>query len=77
MTEAKMSLIVPETQRLRTPIVKNSRTAIPSAKSLFIHATLTNSEGVLCTEATCDYFTFTKEKSMRDMHFRECRAEGE
>ena len=41
MPEAKMSLIVPETQRLRTPIVKNSRTAIPSAKSRFIQATLT------------------------------------
>lgn len=44
---------------------------------VFIDATLTDSAGNVCTEATCTYFTFPKEKAERDMHFRPCLVEGE
>ena len=42
-----------------------------------IDATLADSTGTLCTEATCTYFAFPKEKAQRDMHFTECRTEDE
>ena len=42
-----------------------------------IDATLADSTGAICTEATCTYFAFPKEKAQRDMHFTECRTEDE
>lgn len=42
-----------------------------------IDATLADSTGTICTEATCTYFAFPKEKAQRDMHFTECRTEDE
>lgn len=39
-----------------------------------IEATLTDDKGVLCTEATCTYFTFSKEKSA-EMGFKGCLTE--
>ena len=42
-----------------------------------IDATLADSTGTICTEATCTYFAFLKEKAQRDMHFTECRTEDE
>ena len=37
-----------------------------------IEAKLFNSAGELCTEATCIYFTFPKEKAAQDMYFTGC-----
>ena len=42
-----------------------------------IDATLADSTGTICTEATCTYFAFPKEKAQRDVHFTECRTEDE
>lgn len=42
-----------------------------------IDATLTDSAGNICTEATCTYFSFPREKAERDMHFVTCKVEGE
>lgn len=44
---------------------------------IFIDATISDSEGNICTEATCTYFTFPQEKAMKEMHFRPCKVEGE
>lgn len=41
-----------------------------------IHVTITNSEGVVCTEGTATYFTFYKEKA-REMGFTSCELEDE
>lgn len=57
--------------RLRAQIVERRRNII------VVHATLSDSTGRVCTEATCTYFTFTKEKSEKDMHFRGCETEEE
>ncbi|MGN0357677.1 MAG: PaaI family thioesterase, partial [Blautia sp.] len=40
-----------------------------------IDATLADSSGTICTEATCTYYAFSKEKAQSDMHFTECRTE--
>ena len=42
-----------------------------------IDATLADSTGAICTEATCTYYAFSKEKAQSDMHFTECRTEDE
>lgn len=42
-----------------------------------IDATLADSTGTICTEATCTYYAFSKEKAQSDMHFTECRTEDE
>lgn len=42
-----------------------------------IDATLTDSAGNVCTEATCTYFTFPKEKAQEELNFIECKVEGE
>ena len=36
-----------------------------------------NSNGDLCTESSCLYFLFSKEKSATEMGLTECRVEGE
>jgi hypothetical protein len=40
-----------------------------------IKATLQNAQGEICSEATCQYFTFPKEKAS-EMFFRECSPVG-
>ena len=42
-----------------------------------IDATLADSTGTICTEATCTYYAFSKEKAQSEMHFTECRTEDE
>lgn len=42
-----------------------------------IDATLTDSEGRVCTEATSLFFTFPKEKAANELHFKPCLVEGE
>lgn len=42
-----------------------------------IDAKLYNSQGEVCTEATCTYFTFPREKAEQDMHFHGCHTEDE
>ena len=42
-----------------------------------IDATLADSTGTICTEATCTYYAFSKEKAQSDMHFTDCRTEDE
>lgn len=44
---------------------------------IIIDATLSDSNCVICTEATCTYFAFPKEKSEKEMHFKPCKVEGE
>lgn len=44
---------------------------------VIIDATLADSTGTICTEATCTYYAFSKEKAQSDMHFTECRTEDE
>ena len=56
---------------LRAHIVEQRRNIVT------IEATLSDSTGKVCTEATCTYFAFPKEKAERDMHFRECTTEEE
>jgi acyl-coenzyme A thioesterase PaaI-like protein len=36
-----------------------------------------NSEGVLCTECSCLYFLFSKEKAASEMGLTACLVEGE
>lgn len=40
-----------------------------------VEAKLFDTDGNLCTEAVCTYFTFSKEKSEQEMCFRSCEAE--
>ena len=56
---------------LRARIVEQRRNIV------VIHATLADSTGKVCTEATCTYFAFPKEKAERDMHFTRCVTENE
>lgn len=44
---------------------------------ILIDATLTDATGRVCTEATCTYFAFPREKAERDMHFVGCEVEEE
>lgn len=56
---------------LRARIVEQRRNIV------VIYATLADSTGKVCTEATCTYFAFPKEKAERDMHFTRCVTENE
>ena len=38
---------------------------------------LFRSDGEVCTEAVCTYFTFSHEKSKDEMHFDKCDVEPE
>lgn len=42
---------------------------------VIVEARLYNSEGELCTEATCTYFTFSKERAEKEMCFHHCEVE--
>lgn len=42
---------------------------------VLIDATLYDGEGNVCTEATCTYFTFSVEKSIREMNYLPCDVE--
>ncbi|MBQ8223741.1 MAG: PaaI family thioesterase [Bacteroides sp.] len=42
-----------------------------------VDAKLLNSAGELCTEATCVYFTFPREKAEKEMRFTGCGVEAE
>lgn len=44
---------------------------------VIIEATLTNDAGEVCTQAVCTYFAFPREKAEYEMHFHECKAEGD
>ena len=44
---------------------------------VIIDATLSDSTGVVCTEATCTYFAFSKEKAEKEMNFKPCKVIGE
>ena len=44
---------------------------------VIIDATLSSSNGVVCTEATCTYFALPREKAEKDMHFVACKTEEE
>lgn len=44
---------------------------------VLIDATLTDSEGNICTEATCTYFAFAQEKAITEMNFKPCQTEEE
>lgn len=41
----------------------------------FVEAKLYDDKGELCTEASCTYFTFPKEKAEKEMYFRNCEVE--
>ena len=42
---------------------------------IVIEASLHNSSNELCTQAVCSYFTFSKEKACKEMHFHTCETE--
>ena len=44
---------------------------------IIIDATLADSNGNICTEVTCTYFAFSREKAEKNMHFRPCELENE
>jgi acyl-coenzyme A thioesterase PaaI-like protein len=44
---------------------------------IIIDAQIIDSKGVVCTEATCTYFAFSREKAEKELNFRECKIEGE
>ena len=54
---------------LRAHLVSQKRNLVE------IKATLQNAQGEICSEATCQYFTFPKEKAS-EMVFRECSPVG-
>lgn len=54
---------------LRAHIVEQRRNLVTVEAKLYNHA------GELCTEAICNYFTFSKEKSEQEMCFRHCDVE--
>ena len=54
---------------LRAHVVEQKRSFVT------ISATLSDSSGTVCTEATCIYFVFPKEKAEKEMHFKECHVE--
>ena len=55
---------------LRAHIVETRRNIVTVEASLYSEA------GVLCTQATCTYFTFSKEKAA-EMGFQSCKLEDE
>lgn len=54
---------------LRAHIVEQRRNLIT------IDATLTDSDGKLCSTARCTYFAFPPDKAQSDMHFQGCETE--
>lgn len=62
---------------LDTELTVRAHTREQRRNIVVIDATLADSTGTICTEATCTYFAFPKEKAQRDMHFTECRTEDE
>lgn len=62
---------------LDTELTARARITGQKRNIITIEATLTDSAGRVCTEATCTYFTFPREKAERDMHFTPCRVEDE
>lgn len=44
---------------------------------VIVDATLFNAAGEVCTEATCTYFAFSREKAEKEMNFSPCLVEGE
>lgn len=44
---------------------------------IVIDATLADSTGTICTEATCTYFTMSVEKSVAELNYRPCHTEDE
>ncbi|MDR0940391.1 MAG: PaaI family thioesterase [Mediterranea sp.] len=44
---------------------------------VIVEARLYDKDGALCTEATCTYFTFAREKASEEMHFLACDVEPE
>lgn len=57
---------------LRAQLVEHQRNLVT------VHATITDSSGRLCTEATCQYFVFTKEQAeKRGIFVSTCLPEGE
>ena len=70
--------------RYRKPVLTNSGKLTLKAHTVEVHRNLVtvvgyiyNSEGELCTECSCLYFLFSKEKAAAEMGLRECLVEGE
>ncbi len=57
-------------------IVIRARIREQKRNLVLVDATIYDKEGKECTKATCTYFTFTKEKSLKDMYFNGCDTEG-
>ena len=70
--------------RYRKPVLTNSGKLTLKAHTVEVHRNLVtvagyiyNSDGELCTECSCLYFLFSKEKAAAEMGLRECLVEGE
>lgn len=44
---------------------------------VLIEAELFDAHNQLCTTAVCTYFTFPQQKAREEMHFQDCKVEGE
>ena len=60
-----------EAVTLRARITETRRNLV------LIEATLTDASGEVCTKASFTYFTYSKEKSQKEMCFYGCKIEGE
>jgi len=43
---------------------------------VIIDAQIVDSDGTVCIEVSCTYFTMPREKAQAEMNFRECKVEG-
>ena len=56
-------------------VLLRARVAEQRRNLVRIDVRIFDAQGVLCTEASCLYFLFPKEKAHRDFHFCECGVE--
>lgn len=54
---------------LRASIAEQKRNIVT------VNACICNREGEVCTKTVCIYFTFPKEKALRELHFSGCEVE--
>lgn len=57
------------------PLVLRASVTGQKRNLVTVDAGIYNRDGEECTKAVCTYFTFTKEKSLRELHFSGCKVE--
>ena len=59
------------------PISLKARIKEQRRNIVLIEAELFDSKQTLCSTAICTYFTFPQQKAREEMHFQDCKVEGE